>query len=245
MWWGSREDSAPCQKKVEGCVALCAAFLVKMSSATAEQTLLYSLRSPTTPLPAKLVLAQAALENSPSPALSQVLRDWILQDLFLRSKAPATLVSPEWWILLSQVVESAAGTTSTPTLPIFTSFLGTYAGGLEANVELVGAVVSVCRKLIGGAMRKATVDAALEGYAVLLKSSLAVMQRNGADTDAWESLTESWLKAFRGVVDAGKGGKKVGPLSCPSEPLVNHTSSRRSLSTPSHNSLRFSYSYDS
>lgn len=76
------------------------------------------------------------------------------------------------------------------------------------------AVAVVWKKLASRAMRKATVDAALEGYSVLLKSSVIIAERSGDDMSLWEDFAETWLKAFRAVVDAGKGGKKV-PCSSP------------------------------
>ena len=59
-------------------------------------------------------------------------------------------------------------------------------------------------------MRKATVDAALEGYAVVLKASVEVLgKQQDVGKEEWSEIIENWLKLFRNVVDAGKGGKKV------------------------------------
>lgn len=179
--------------------------------ASAQQNLLFSLRSTTTSLRVKLLTAKTAIANSSSPVVDQVLRDWILQDLFLRSRTPkdeSTLLSIDWWSLLSQVIDTAQGNSSTPSLPIFVSLFASYPAA-GASPELLRAIGKVWSKIGAGAMRRATVDAALEGYASLLKSSVAVLERVGTDVEAWEELAESWLKAFRGVVDAGKGGKKV------------------------------------
>lgn len=179
------------------------------SAPEAAQALLYRLRSPTIPLPSKLTLAQSAVVNAPSPLLFQLIRDWILLDLFLRSrnaKDEGNLLNLEWWTLLGEVVGN--GASSTTVLPIFVSFASSYAAS-SVNRELVEAVAAVWKKLASGAMRKATVDAALEGYSVLLKSSVTVAGRSDEDMSSWEDFSETWLKAFRAVVDAGKGGKKV------------------------------------
>lgn len=178
---------------------------------TPAQALLYQLRSPTTPLDTKLQLAQTNLISHPSTLLSQLIRDWILLDLFLRTKDVTVIVNLGWWSLLSQVIVSGAGAGSntTSTLPIFVSFLSAYTKLENPKVELVGAVATVWNKLSSSAMRKATVDSALEGYSILLKTSVIVVTRGADDLQAWDSLGEVWLKAFRAVVDAGKGGKKV------------------------------------
>ena len=180
------------------------------STSTPHSALLFALRS-TTPLPAKLALAEAAHEATPSPVLSQVIRDWILES-FLRSKATkeSTVLSDStWWNLLSLVVPDALGSSATPTLPIFVAFFTLYPT-LDVSRGLLQKVANCWRKLGGGAMRKATVDAALEGYAVVLKASVLVLEREGAEgKEEWSEIIENWLKLFRNVMDAGKGGKKV------------------------------------
>lgn len=178
---------------------------------TPAQALLYQLRSPTLALDKKLELAQSTLTSHPSILLSQLIRDWILLDLFLRTKDATVIVNLGWWSLLSQVVSGGggAGSNTTSTLPIFVSFLSAYTSLSLTNEQLVSAVLSVWTKLSASAMRKATVDAALESYSVLLKTSVVVVTRGGDDLTAWEGLGEIWLSSFRLVVDSGKGGKKV------------------------------------
>lgn len=210
--------------------------------AATEQTLLYSLRSPTTPLLQKKEIIKTALERKPSPTLSQVVRDWLLQDVFLRArnqKDDQTILDTQAWALLLEAVSSTTVTTSLPTLPIFVSFITAYSARPHPDEELLNAAGTVCKKLIAGAMKKATVDAALEAYAALLKTSVVVAQRKGGDLTAWEEMSESWLKAFRGVVDAGKGGKKVRLRSSRKDgPRTNRIAS---VDSPSHPRQSLSY----
>lgn len=215
--------------------------MASTSAASKEQALIFSLRAPTTPLDQKLQLALSALDNFPSSLLSQLIRDWII-DLFLRSRStPDTLLSPAWWSLLAQVsLDYSSAQTSSPTLPIFVAFVQAYPT-IPASSQLLESVLSVWRKLAGGAMRKATVDAALDSYASLLKSSLVVVQRAHDDVQQWEQIGEIWLKVFRAVVDSGKGGKKVrdglasssSPNSARKRRKSDFLSRPRSHSTPS------------
>lgn len=175
-------------------------------------TLLYTLRSPTTPLAAKLALARAALDGSLAPLEAAQLRDWTL-DTFLRSRkasenAESVLLSGDWWAVLDESLELSSGSSPSPTLPTFVAFVAAYAASGD-DEGLVRSVLAVFRRLAGAAMKKATVDAALEGYCALLKASVRVVGRGGLDLAPWEELAELWMKAFRTVVDSGKGGKKV------------------------------------
>lgn len=175
--------------------------------------LLFNLRSPKTPLATKLVLAATAHSNHSQPTLNQVIRDYIL-DLFLRSKTinhDSIIAQHEWWQLLAKVVPDALGATAITTLPIFISLLSLYPT-LPPSPKLLHDVGVSFSKLLTGGIRKATVDAALEGHASILKASLIILQRRADDTDAWESILNTWLKSFRTILDTGKGGKKAIPL---------------------------------
>lgn len=189
------------------------------TAASAEQELLFALRSPTTPLLDKLALAHSALVASPnSLLLPQLIRDWVLDNLLRARQNQDLLLSVPLWSLFAQVQQQSQPTTTSSSLPVFVAFLAAYSALPQPNDQLLQAVASVWSKLAAGAMRKATVDAALEGYATLLKSSVLVLSRQGEDVVAWQGLAEVWLKAFRAVVDSGKGGKKVWLLlSSPSQ----------------------------
>ncbi|ORY64771.1 hypothetical protein BCR35DRAFT_185327 [Leucosporidium creatinivorum] len=180
------------------------------TTASSEQELLFALRSPTTPLNDKLALAHSALVLSPnSQLLPQLIRDWLLDNLLRARQNQDVLLSQPLWSLFAQVQLSSQATTTSSSLPVFVAFLSAYSALPAPNNDLVQAVATVWSRLAAGAMRKATVDAALEGYATLLKASVVVLSRQGDDVAAWEGLAEVWLKAFRSVVDSGKGGKKI------------------------------------
>lgn len=184
-----------------------------MATASSEQALLFSLRSPTTPLPNKLQLAHSALSSTTveaSPLLSPLIRDWLLDQL-LRGKNNAELIlSNEIWSLLDTVqAATPPNSSSLPSLPIFVAFLSSYSALEAPNTQLLAHVASTWRRLAQQASRKANLDQSLEGYAQLLKSSLVVLGRDGDDAAEWSGMTETWLKAFRSVVDSGKGAKKV------------------------------------
>lgn len=177
--------------------------------------LLYSLRSPTTPLPAKLALAAAAQADSPSSLVSSQLRDWVL-DVFLRARsskasedAADILLNEQPWAILVASLDSATGSSPSPTLPTFVAFVTSYSAAPDARTALLTSVLGAFKKLAGAAMKKATVDAVLDGYAALLKASVLVMARRGSDVELWDELAELWMKAFRAVADSGKGSKKV------------------------------------
>lgn len=186
--------------------------MASSSSAAPHSALLYSLRSPTLSLAAKLALAQTAHRDTPSPVLSQVIRDWILEQQLRTRHAKdgqdSFLTDTAGWQLLAQVTDDALGVPASSPLPIFVAFFAAYPTQ-NATRELVGDVKACWKKLGHNALRKATLDQALEGYAVVLKSSVLVMGRGAEDADEWAQVMDSWLKGFRGVVDAGKGGKKV------------------------------------
>ncbi|KAK4702524.1 hypothetical protein P7C70_g3696, partial [Phenoliferia sp. Uapishka_3] len=177
---------------------------------TSSTSLLFTLRSPTTPLEAKLALAQSTISSSPSQIISTQLRDWIL-DLFLKSlkQNSSILLNQSWWSLLLTSLTNATGSTTSPTLPTFINFLQSYSTSPVVSKVLVETVLGCWRKLAGGAMKKATVDAALDGYSALLKASVLVITRAGEDVKPWEELAELWMKSFRAVADSGKGGKKI------------------------------------
>jgi hypothetical protein len=183
-------------------------------ASTIHSDLLFKLRSPKIPLATKLELASTAHSHHSQPILNQVIRDYILE-LFLRAKQSSNSISEEliildgnWWELLAKVVGDAFGVTTTTTLPIFIYFLSFYPT-LAPSAKLLTDFGSSFDKLLSGGIRKATVDAALEGHASVLKASVIILQRGGGDTEQWQSILETWLKSFGTVLDTGKGGKKV------------------------------------
>lgn len=188
-----------------------------MGSTSVEQSLLFELRSPTTPLETKQHSILSALSSSPSPSLSALSRDWIL-DSFLRatkSTHPAhadLLTSPAWWALLAQAAAGApAGSASSApaTLPVLVHWVAAYAALPAADEGVVRSVVGVWGRLGGVGMRKATADGALEGYATLIRATKVVVERGGEDVGAWEELVVVWSKTLRLVIDPAKAGKKV------------------------------------
>ncbi|GAA5858645.1 hypothetical protein JCM1840_006498 [Sporobolomyces johnsonii] len=188
-----------------------------------DQQLLYSLRSPTTPLTDKVAQAVAALSSSssstcqPSASLNQLIRDWALDVLLKSTRGAVTsespLLSAELWSLLAQTTEATStSSTSTPSLPIFVAFVAAYSSQPHRNASLLRSATAVWTRLASGAMRKATADAALDGYDKLVEASLRVSaeEQEAEERALWEELAVAWLKALRGVVmDAGKGGKKI------------------------------------
>jgi len=191
-----------------------------MASTSVEQSLLFELRSPTTPLENKQQSIITALATNASPSLATLIRDWIL-DTQLRSLKSNTsaqaelLSSASWWLLLARVVSDApAGSASSApqTLPIVSHWVGTYAAQVEAQTDVVRSVTVVWTKLGAVGMRKATADGALDGYGALLKATAAVVKRGGDDLGDWEDLVLIWLRTLRLVVDPAKAGKKVSKL---------------------------------
>ncbi|GAA5956862.1 hypothetical protein JCM3765_006621 [Sporobolomyces pararoseus] len=190
-------------------------------ASSGEQQLLYSLRSPTTPLNDKLALATSSLStrnpSSSNSALPQLIRDWLLDTLFklIRSSSTTTasaLLNGQLWELLSSTTEqTATSSTSTPVLPIFVAFIQLYGADSAKDEQLLKEVTRVWSKLAANAMRKATVDTVLDGYEKLVKSTLGVWQAGAEDIKGdWEELAVIWLKAMKSVfVEAAKGGKKV------------------------------------
>ncbi|GAA5983911.1 hypothetical protein JCM5350_001788 [Sporobolomyces pararoseus] len=186
-----------------------------------EQQLLYSLRSPTTPLNDKLALATSSLStrnpSSSNSALPQLIRDWLLDTLFklVRSSSTNTeqaLLNGQLWELFSSSTEQTpTSSTSTPVLPIFVAFIQLYENSSVKDGQLLKEATRVWSKLAANAMRKATVDTVLDGYEKLVKSTLAVWQAGAEDIKGdWEELAVIWLKATKSVfVEAAKGGKKV------------------------------------
>lgn len=186
-----------------------------------EQQLLYSLRSPTTPLNDKLALATSSLStrnpSSSNSALPQLIRDWLLDTLLklVRSSSTTTeqaLLNGQLWELFSSSTEQTpTSSTSTPVLPIFVAFIQLYENSSVKDGQLLKEATRVWSKLAANAMRKATVDTVLDGYEKLVKSTLAVWQAGAEDIKGdWEELAVIWLKATKSVfVEAAKGGKKV------------------------------------
>lgn len=185
-----------------------------------EQQLLYSLRSPTTPLNDKLALASSSLSiesASTSSALPQLVRDWLLDTLFklVRSSsvnAEAALLNRQLWELLRSTVElTHTSSTSTPVLPIYVSLIQVYRNSAQRDEELLKNATKIWSKLAANAVRKATVDTVLDSYEKLVKTSLE-LYGNGSEQGwaSWEELAVVWLKASKSVlVEAAKGGKKV------------------------------------
>lgn len=183
-------------------------------STSPEQQLLYQLRSPTLPLDDKLQLIATALDTESSNSLAQLVRDWMV-DLLLKSRQqhPEIILSAPCWTLLARACLLSPSISSSPSLPVFVAFVQAYPTSGKANADLINAVSTSWSKLAGSAMRKATVDAALSGTAALLTASAQVLQRNDDASLAWQGLIVVWLRAFRGVLDLGKAGKKVRPVS--------------------------------
>ncbi|GAA5957201.1 hypothetical protein JCM21900_004681 [Sporobolomyces salmonicolor] len=188
-----------------------------------DQQLLYSLRSSTTPLTDKVAQAVAARSSStsstsqPSASLHQLIRDWALDVLLKSTRGAVTsespLLSAELWSLLAQTTEATStSSTSAPSLPIFVAFVAAYSSQHQRPASLLRSATAVWTKLASGAMRKATADAALDGYDKLVEASLkfSAAESEAEEQALWEDLAVTWLKAMRGVVmDAGKGGKKI------------------------------------
>ncbi|GAA5855838.1 hypothetical protein JCM9279_003334 [Rhodotorula babjevae] len=194
-----------------------------MAHATADQQLLYALRSPTTPLDDKVQRAASALDLEPtSTSLPPLVRDWALDYLVRATRSgagEAALTSAPLWSLLARATDATPSTAAnTPPLAIFVAFVGLYSAR-AADVGLLRSAASVWRKLAAVAMRKATVDQALEGYEKLVAASLKVCGKERAAVEAaasaeeqalWQDLGVNWLKPLRSMVlDAGKGGKKI------------------------------------
>ncbi|GAA6050668.1 hypothetical protein JCM3770_000882 [Rhodotorula araucariae] len=189
-----------------------------MAHAVADQELLYALRSPTTPLDDKVQRAVAALDAAPgSTSLPALVRDWALEFLARATRAESgetALRSPVLWALTARTTAAAPSTSpNAAPLPIFVAFVALYAAN-EPNAGLLRSAAAVWMRLAAVALRKATVDSALESYEKLVAASLQVCAggRTGGDEEraAWEELAVSWLKPLRNMVlDAGKGGKKI------------------------------------
>ncbi|GAA5895691.1 Urb2 domain-containing protein [Sporobolomyces salmoneus] len=185
-----------------------------------EQQLLYSLRSPTTPLPDKLALASSSLSTgnpSTGSALPQLIRDWLLDTLFklVRSSSTTTeqaLLNGQLWELLNSTTHlTRTASTPTPALPIYVAFIQVYSKSSVQEEQLLRDATNVWSKLAANAMRKVTVDAVLDSYEKLVKTSLGVYQSGAEEVrNHWEELAVIWLKAIKSVfVEAAKGGKKV------------------------------------
>jgi len=92
-------------------------------------------------------------------------------------------------------------------------------------------------KLAANAMRKATVDAVLDGYEKLVKATLQLRQAGMEEFEQdWDELAVNWLKAVKPVfIEAAKGGKKVRTKHSP-EPndydLTDSIEPNRFLRTP-------------
>lgn len=194
-----------------------------MAHAVADQQLLYALRSPTTPLEDKVQRAESALDAEPaSTSLPPLVRDWALDYLVRATRSDsgeAALRSSRLWSLLARATQATSSTAAnTPPLPIFVAFVNVYSVN-GPDVGLLRSAASVWRRIAAVAMRKATVDQALEGYEKLVAASLQVFSHERAAVDAaasaeehelWQDLGANWLKPLRSMVlDAGKGGKKV------------------------------------
>ncbi|GAA5879792.1 hypothetical protein JCM16303_004181 [Sporobolomyces ruberrimus] len=191
-------------------------------SSSGEQQLLYSLRSPTTPLNDKLALAVSSLStrsstSSDTSALSQLIRDWLLDTLFklVRSSSNLTeqaLLNGQLWELLSSTTEATlTSSTSTPVLPIYLAFIQTFTKSDQKDARLLKDAARIWSKLASNGMRKATVDAVLDGYDKLVKSTVELYEAGNEGIRAdWEELAVVWLKAIKSVLsEAAKGGKKV------------------------------------
>jgi hypothetical protein len=211
----------------------------------AEHALLYSLRSPTTPLADKVASASSALDAAPGNiSLAATVRDWALDALLRAARqqaadaGPATILDAGLWQLAARTTEATVSTSpvAASTLPIFVAFVTQYSQA-TANVELLKSAASAWSRLATNAMRKATADASLDGYERLLEASLRVFARDdaaGADDEqeVWTELAVNWLKPFRSVVlEAGKGGKKVRCVR--SLPLGCHKTDRNGRTTDS------------
>ncbi|GAA5852903.1 hypothetical protein JCM8547_004728 [Rhodosporidiobolus lusitaniae] len=187
-----------------------------LQSAQSEQQLLYSLRSPTTPLSDKLALASSSLDSSTSSALPPLVRDWAIAVLLKASRSTSpdpTAKDRHLWALVARTTDATrSSSTASSTLPIFVAFVQQYS--TDRDVELLRSAVVVWRSLAGGAVRKATADAALDGYEKLVGASKAVLggesAAEGEEKQLWEELAVVWLKALKPVMlEGGKSGKKV------------------------------------
>jgi hypothetical protein len=186
-----------------------------------EQQLLYSLRSPTTPLNDKLALATSSLSTIDSSistsALPQLIRDWLLDTLFklVRSSSATTeqaLLNGQLWELLSSTTEATStSSTSTPLLPVYVAFIQVYSSSAVKDKQVLKEATRIWSKLAANAMRKATVDAVLDGYEKLVKATLQLRQAGTEEVEQdWDELAVNWLKAVKSVfIEAAKGGKKV------------------------------------
>ncbi|GAA5839982.1 hypothetical protein JCM11251_006580 [Rhodosporidiobolus azoricus] len=189
-----------------------------LQSAQAEQQLLYSLRNPSAALTDKLEQASSALNAAPSSSsLPPLVRDWALESLLKTTRVASTdpsILDGGLWALVARTTEATpSASTPHPTLPILVSFVDAY-GEAQANEELLRSALVTWRRLAPGGMRKATADAALDGYEKLVEATGKVLKRDGEANEgawkAWEEFALVWLKALRGIVlDGGKGGKKV------------------------------------
>lgn len=196
--------------------------------AQTEQALLYALRSPTTPLTEKVQRASAALDAAPkSHTLPPLVRDWtfdiLLKATRIQSLAEALSDADLWALAARTTLATPSLNLTAPALPIFVAFISRYATQRPGAAAL-RSVAQVWARIAVVAMRKATVDAGLDSYEKLLQASLHVYREEGStsaeERECWEGLAVSWLGALRAVVlEAGKGGKKVGLIgwraACP------------------------------
>lgn len=189
--------------------------------AQSEQALLYVLRSTTTPLGDKVNRAASALDAAPaSLTLPALIRDWafdiLLKATRIDSLAPALLDADLWTLTARSTLATQSLNLTTQILPVFVSFVTRYIHQESAAPSMLPSVAAVWTRLAPGAMRKATLEAGLEGYEKLVESSLFVFAsdspRSEKEKDDWMQLGSAWLAATRNVVmDAGKGGKRVRP----------------------------------
>jgi hypothetical protein len=196
--------------------------------AQTEQALLYALRSPTTPLTEKVQRASAALDAAPkSHTLPPLVRDWtfdiLLKATRIQSLAEALSDADLWALAARTTLATPSLNLTAPALPIFVAFISRCATQRPGAAAL-RSVAQVWARIAVVAMRKATVDAGLDSYEKLLQASLHVYREEGStsaeERECWEGLAVSWLGALRAVVlEAGKGGKKVGLIgwraACP------------------------------
>lgn len=181
---------------------------------SAEHELLFALRSPTTPLDAKLELVQRAVvfAEQRSSHLDLVVRDWLVQ-LYQKSRNNKNvLLSSGWWNVLATTTASTPAASLGSTLPVFTAFVQAYTSS-EPDVELVKNVQLSWTKLGPVAMRKATLDASLEALSTMLASTRHVLQRGADDVTAWSRFAASWFTLTASIVEANKGAKKVSMAS--------------------------------
>ncbi|GAA5860983.1 hypothetical protein JCM3774_003214 [Rhodotorula dairenensis] len=186
--------------------------------AQTEQALLYALRSPTTPLVEKVQRATGALDAAAdSQSLPPLVRDWAFDILLKATRIPSlaeALLDADLWALAARTTLATPSLNlNTPVLPVFVAFITHYAAH-RTDVAVLRSAAQIWTRVAPVAMRKATVDAGLEGYEKLLLASLQVYKEGASTNDEerkyWVSLATSWLRALRNVVlEAGKGGKKV------------------------------------